>query len=128
MDMIGYGPAFERAIPYNVMTAACPSRQVLDLIADKWTALIFSLLEEQPTHFNELQRRIEGISQKMLTQTLRSLERDGIVERKVTPTVPPTVEYSLSPLGVTLIPIMAALRRWTEQHMQEIELARDKQR
>ncbi len=104
--------------------AHCPSRQVLDLIADKWTALIFALLERQPTRFNELQRAIEGISHKMLTQTLRNLEHRGIVERKITPIIPPAVEYSLSPLGATLIPLMATLRQWAEEHMEEVEQAR----
>jgi DNA-binding HxlR family transcriptional regulator len=99
----------------------CLSRQVLDLIADKWTALIFALLEKQPTRFNELQRAIEGISHKMLTQTLRNLEHRGIVERKITPTIPPAVEYSLSSLGATLIPVMAALRQWAEEHMEDVE-------
>lgn len=126
MSTIGYGPAFGHTLPFNVLSADCPSRQVLDLIADKWTALIFAVLEEQPTRFNELQRRIEGISQKMLTQTLRALEANGIVERIVTPTVPPKVEYSLSPLGGTLIPVMISLRRWAEQHMEEVEQARNK--
>jgi DNA-binding HxlR family transcriptional regulator len=126
MSIIGYGPAFERPLPFNVLSADCPSRQVLDLIANKWTALIFAILEERPTRFNEMQRRVEGISQKMLTQTLRMLESNGIVERKVTPTVPPEVEYSLSPLGVTLIPVMVSLRHWAEQHLQEVEQARNK--
>ncbi|MBO0780193.1 MAG: helix-turn-helix transcriptional regulator [Ktedonobacteraceae bacterium] len=110
--------------PHSVLIAHCPSRQVLDLIADKWTALIFALLERQPTRFNELQRAIEGISHKMLTQTLRNLEQRGIVERKITPTIPPAVEYSLSSLGASLIPLMAALRQWAEEHMEEVELAR----
>jgi len=126
MSIKGYGPAFEHPLPFTVLSADCPSRQVLDLIANKWTALIFALLEEQPTRFNELQRRIEGISQKMLTQTLRTLEANGIIERNVTPTVPPAVEYALSPLGETLIPVMVSLRRWAEQHLQEVEQARQK--
>jgi DNA-binding HxlR family transcriptional regulator len=109
---------------HSVLTAHCPSRQVLNLIADKWTALIFAVLEKQPTRFNELLRLIEGISQKMLTQTLRNLEQRGIVERKITPSIPPAVEYSLSPLGSTLIPLMAALRQWAEEHMEEVEQAR----
>jgi DNA-binding HxlR family transcriptional regulator len=108
---------------HSVLMERCLSRQVLDLIADKWTALIFALLEKQPTRFNELQRAIEGISHKMLTQTLRNLEQRGIVERKIMPTVPPAVEYSLSPLGTTLIPLMAALRQWAEEHMDEVERA-----
>ena len=124
MSIRGYGPAFERPLPYNVLSADCPSRQVLDLIADKWTALIFALLEEQPTRYNELQRRIEGISQKMLTQTLRKLEANGIIKREITPTVPPAVEYALSALGETLIPVMVSLRHWAEQHLEEIEQVR----
>jgi DNA-binding HxlR family transcriptional regulator len=117
----------EKTLPgssaHSVLMARCYSREVLDLIADKWTALIFALLEKQPTRFNELQRAIEGISHKMLTQTLRNLERRGIVERTVTPTLPPAVEYSLSPLGITLIPLMATLRQWAENHMEEVEQA-----
>lgn len=117
-------PLPTRPLRPNVLAASCPSRHALDLIADKWTALIFAVLEKQPTRFNELQRTIEGISQKMLTQTLRALEQNGMVERRVTPTVPPAVEYSLSPLGVTLIPLMAALRHWAEQHLPDVEQAR----
>lgn len=107
--------------PHSVLAERCLSREVLDLIADKWTALIFALLEKQPVRFNEIHRAIEGISHKMLTQTLRRLEQKGIVERKVTPTNPPAVEYSLSPLGSTLIPLMAALRQWAEEHIEEVE-------
>jgi DNA-binding HxlR family transcriptional regulator len=106
--------------PHSVLMEHCLSRQVLDLIADKWTALIFALLEKQPTRFNELERAIEGISHKMLTQTLRNLEHRGIVTRKITPTIPPAVEYSLTPLGSTLIPLMATLRQWAEEHMEEV--------
>lgn len=117
----------EKTIPtpssHSVLMAHCPSRRVLDLIADKWIALIFALLEKQPTRFNELERAIEGISHKMLTQTLRNLEQRGIVKRKTIPANPPAVEYSLSPLGVTLIPLMAALRQWAEEHMEEVERA-----
>lgn len=115
-----------RPLPFNVLSADCPSRQVLDLIANKWTALIFAVLEEQPTRFNELQRRVDGISQKVLTQTLRALEVNGIVERKATATLPAAVEYSLSPLGETLIPVMVSLRLWAERHMREVEQARNK--
>lgn len=111
-------------LPPNVLVARCPSRQVLDLIADKWVAMIYAILESQPTRFNELQRSIEGISQKMLTQTLRGLEQNGIVERRVTPTIPPAVEYSLSPLGTSLIPLMASLRDWAQQHIEEVAEAR----
>ena len=87
---------------YNIYAAKCPTRQALDRIADKWTALIIGLLAERPLRFGELRRAIEGISQKMLTQTLKSLERDGLVLRRAFPTVPVTVEYSLTKLGYTL--------------------------
>ncbi len=109
---------------YNVYVADCPSRQVLDLVSDKWTVLIVSLLVKRPYRFGELRRAIGGISQKMLTQTLRSLERDGLVRRTVYPVVPPKVEYALTPLGETLIVPLAAIGVWAEQHMDEIERAR----
>ena len=110
--------------PASVMDAQCPSRLVLDRIADKWTALIIQLLSKQTMRYAELQREIGGISQKMLTQTLRSLERDGLVERKVYPVVPPKVEYSLSKLGRTLIEPLRALCRWSEKHLAELQANR----
>src|SRR5476651_2317683 len=87
----------------SVMSAECGSRQILDRIADKWTALIIHVLASGTKRHSELRRAIAGVSQKMLTQTLRSLEEDGLVERKVYPVVPPMVEYSLTPLGHTII-------------------------
>lgn len=109
---------------YDVYAADCPTRQALDRIADKWTALIVGLLAERPHRFGELRRRIGGISQKMLTQTLRSLERDGLVNRRAEPTVPVTVEYSLTPLGRTLVEPLAAIRTWAEDHIQGVLAAR----
>ena len=109
---------------YNVYAAACPTRQALDRIADKWTALIVGLLAERPHRFGELRRKIDGISQKMLTQTLRSLERDGLVDRRVYATVPVTVEYSLTPVGETLTAPLAAIRDWAEQHIEHVLAAR----
>src|SRR6059058_6197215 len=103
-----------KSSPASVMDAQCPSRLVLDRIADKWTALIIQLLSKKTMRYAELQREIGGISQKMLTQTLRSLERDGLVDRKVYPVVPPKVEYSLSRLGRTLIEPLRGLCRWSE--------------
>ena len=105
---------------YNVYAAKCPTRQALDRIADKWTALIIGLLAERPLRFGELRRAIEGISQKMLTQTLKSLERDGLVLRRAFPTVPVTVEYSLTKLGYTLDAPLAAVRAWAEQYIDEV--------
>ncbi len=110
----------------SVCNAACPSRQVLDLIADKWTAIIIYRLSKGTKRYSELQREIGGISQKMLTQTLRSLERDGIVNRMVYPVIPPMVEYSLTPLGETLIEPLCQLCKWAETHIPEVEAARDK--
>lgn len=108
----------------SVCNAECPSRQVLDLIADKWTAIIIYRLAQDTKRYSQLQREINGISQKMLTQTLRSLERDGIVERKVYAVVPPMVEYSLTPLGQTLIEPLCQLCKWAETHIPEVEVAR----
>ncbi len=102
----------------------CEVRQILDRIADKWSLLVISLLQERTMRFNELKREIDGISQRMLTVTLRHLERDGLVCRTVHPEVPPRVEYCLSPLGTTLLGTIQALVVWTEQHQQEIALAR----
>jgi DNA-binding HxlR family transcriptional regulator len=102
----------------------CEVRQILDRIADKWSLLVISLLAERTLRFNELRREIDGISQRMLTVTLRQLERDGLVCRTVYPVVPPRVEYCLSPLGTTLLGTIQALVVWTEEHQLEIARAR----
>ena len=112
----------------SVLDAQCPSRLVLDRIADKWTAIIIQLLSKKTMRYAELHRQIGGISQKMLTQTLRSLERDGLVERKVYPVVPPKVEYSLSRLGRTLIEPLRGLCRWSEKHLAELQANRARAR
>ena len=114
----------ERAKTASVMNAHCLSRVVLSRIADKWTALIIHVLATGTRRYAELQREIGGISQKMLTQTLRSLERDGLVARKVHPVVPPKVEYALTPLGRTLIEPLHALCRWSEKHLAELQANR----
>jgi len=110
----------------SVLDAQCPSRLVLDRIADKWTAIVIQLLSKKTMRYAELHREIGGISQKMLTQTLRSLERDGLAERKVYPVVPPRVEYSLSRLGRTLIEPLRALCRWSEKHLAELQANRSR--
>ncbi len=110
----------------SVCNAQCPSRQVLDLIADKWTAIAIYRLSKGTKRYSELQKEIGGISQKMLTQTLRGLERDGIVSRRVYPVIPPMVEYSLTPLGETLIEPLSQLCKWAETHIPEVETARDR--
>lgn len=102
----------------------CEVRQILNRIADKWSLLVISLLAERTLRFNELRREIDGISQRMLTVTLRQLERDGLVCRTVYPVVPPRVEYCLSPLGSTLLGTIQALVVWTEEHQLEIARAR----
>src|ERR1700757_2028259 len=112
----------------SVMDAQCPSRLVLDRIADKWTALVIQILARGTMRYAELQRAIGGISQKMLTQTLRSLERDGLVQRKVHPVVPPKVEYSLTRLGRTLIEPLHALCRWSERHLAELQANRPREK
>ncbi len=106
--------------------ADCPTRQVLDRIGDKWAVLVMILLERETLRFNALRRRIDNISQKMLSQTLKSLERDGLVARRAYPTVPVTVEYSLTPLGRTLAATVAALTQWAQDHIGEIEAAQQR--
>lgn len=108
----------------NVLSANCPTRAVLDLIADKWTVLVIHVLADGTHRFGELQRTIDGISQKMLTQTLRNLERDGLVQRTVFPEVPPRTEYALSTLGKTLREPLQSLCAWAEKHLPSIAKAR----
>ena len=105
---------------HDVYDKNCPTRHALDRIADKYTVLVIIFLQDRPRRFGELQRMITGISQKMLTQTLRSLERDGLVTRTVYPEVPPRVEYALTPLGQTLIEPLAALRGWAETNIDAL--------
>jgi DNA-binding HxlR family transcriptional regulator len=104
----------------NPYSSTCPTRKVLDRVADKWAVLVLGLLMESPIRFNQLRRAVEGISQKMLSQTLKSLERDGLVSRKAYATVPVTVEYAITPLGRTLATTLDALRIWAETHMEEV--------
>lgn len=108
----------------DVMSEVCPSRRVLALVADKWSLLILPALRDGPHRNNELMRSIGGISQKMLTQTLRDLERNGFVERRDYGEIPPRVDYRLTPLGHSLSEPMWALDRWAEQHFAEVESAR----
>src|SRR5436305_6987012 len=102
---------------YNAYLAECPARQVLDAISDKWVTLILTALAHGPQRYSDLSRRIAGVSQKMLTQTLRSLERDGLLTRSVTPSVPVRVDYELTPLGRTLMPLISAIKSWADGHM-----------
>lgn len=103
--------------------ADCPTRQVLDRIGDKWTTLIIGLLGDEAKRFSQIRREIHGISHKMLTQTLRSLERDGLVTRTIYAEIPPRVEYRLTPLGKTLFDLITGIIRWSEQHIDEVTAA-----
>src|SRR5579875_1568994 len=98
----------------------CPTRRILDRIGDRWTVLIIGALSDGDLRFSELRRRIEGISQKMLTQTLRGLERDGLVRRTVHPEVPVRVEYALTDAGRTLLEPLGALRAWAVEHLSDV--------
>ena len=102
----------------------CEVRQILDRIADKWSLLVIALLEHRRLRFTELRREIDGVSQRMLTVTLRQLERDGLVHRTVHPVVPPRVDYELTPLGASLHETVQALVTWTDAHQREIAAAR----
>ena len=118
-----------KKIDYN----DCPLRAFLDDFGNKWALLLlfilsneFNLKQSSPMRFGEIHKSILAISQKMLTQTLKSLERDGLIIRKVYPQVPPKVEYTLSPLGESLIPVIAALSEWVDENQKAMQLARKK--
>ncbi|MGW0160943.1 winged helix-turn-helix transcriptional regulator [Mycobacterium sp. NPDC003323] len=104
----------------------CEVRQILDRIADKWSLLIIALLDDGSMRFTELKRMIDGVSQRMLTVTLRQLERDGLVRRTVHPVVPPRVDYELTELGRTLHQTVQSLVHWTERHQTDIAAARQR--
>jgi DNA-binding HxlR family transcriptional regulator len=105
-------------------TQACELRELLDRLADKWSLLVVELLGQGTRRFSELRREIDGISQRMLTLTLRALERDGLVRRTVYPVVPPRVDYELTPLGTTLLDAVQGLVTWTREHRGDIAGAR----
>jgi len=127
----------QAAVEYDAFLAGCPSRDLLDRISDKWVTLVLCALgdgsygpqaepsgESRPLRYSELSRRLAGVSQKMLTQTLRSLERDGLVTRTVTPTVPVTVSYEMTALGVSLHQAVRVLKTWAETHMDDVRAQR----
>jgi DNA-binding HxlR family transcriptional regulator len=99
-------------------------RQALALIADKWAVMVITTLAEGAMRYNALRRTLDGVSQKMLTQTLRDLQCNGLVDRTVYPDTPPRVTYSLTPLGLTLVEALTVLRDWAEDHYHEVEAAR----
>jgi DNA-binding HxlR family transcriptional regulator len=104
--------------------AGCRAREVLDRVGDKWSMYVISLLGRGTQRFSELRRGIDGISPRMLTVTLRTLERDGLVSRAVYPVVPPRVEYTLTPMGETLLQTVNSLVQWADTHLAEIDAAR----
>ena len=108
----------------NIYDRGCPSRQVLDRIGDAWSVLVVASLADGPLRYSELAARVDGVSPKMLTQTLRGLERDGLVERTVHPVVPPRVDYELTRLGRSLLGVVAALEEWAESNIDEVLAAR----
>jgi DNA-binding HxlR family transcriptional regulator len=109
----------------NVYAVICPSREVLALIGEKWVSLIIGALKDRVMRFGELKRVCEGISQKMLTQTLRKLERDGLVMRTLyTDILPIKAEYRLTELGRSLLPVVQAAKSWAEENLHEIEASR----
>ena len=116
----------DRCLPFppDIDREHCPSRRALNVIADSWTVLVVRGLEGGPQRYEQLRRRIQGISKKMLTQTLRELEANGLVRRTVFDVVPPHVEYALTPLGETLRTPLQALTLWATEHLEEVERAR----
>jgi DNA-binding HxlR family transcriptional regulator len=106
------------------VTEACPVRDVLDRIGDKWSVLLVQNLSEGPLRFGALRRQIGDISQRMLTETLRHLQRDGLISRKVYPTVPPSVEYALTDLGRSLLVPLGQLVAWSARHHEVVKLSR----
>jgi len=115
--------AFRRG---NIYDSTCPTRMVLDRLADKGTVLVVVQLAQGTLRFGEMRRTIGGISPKVLTQTLRALERDGILTRRVYASVPPKVEYTLTPLGSTLIGLVEAIRDWAETHIDVVAEAQQR--
>ncbi|MBY2907696.1 winged helix-turn-helix transcriptional regulator [Rhizobium leguminosarum] len=102
----------------------CPSRLIFEQIADKWSMMVITVLDAGPVRFNGIKRRLEGVTQKSLTQCLRRLERNGLIERRVIPVSPVAVEYELTDLGRSLQPRLLSVYSWTVEMMQEIEAAR----
>ncbi|MGW2620453.1 winged helix-turn-helix transcriptional regulator [Streptomyces sp. NPDC001500] len=111
---------------YDAFIRSCPTNQLLDRLSDKWVSLVVSALAPAPLRYSDLARRIAGVSPKMLTQTLRTLERDGILTRTVTPSVPVRVDYELTPLGGNLALLLTAVKDWAETHFDEVHAARER--
>ncbi|MFC8345815.1 helix-turn-helix domain-containing protein [Streptomyces sp. NPDC057280] len=113
-------------IEYDAFIKGCPTNQLLDRLSDKWVSLVVSALAGGTMRYSDLGRKLAGVSPKMLTQTLRSLERDGILVRTVTPSVPVRVDYELTPLGHSLALLLSAVKDWAETHIEEVHEARER--
>ncbi|MHC3471867.1 winged helix-turn-helix transcriptional regulator [Streptomyces sp. 7R007] len=113
-------------LPYNVFAKACPSRGTLEHVTGRWGALTLGALHEGSLRFNELRRRVDGVSEKMLSQTLHALERDGLVHREAQPTNPPRVDYELTPLGRQVAERLLGLIRLLEGRMDDVLAARER--
>jgi DNA-binding HxlR family transcriptional regulator len=111
-------------VPPDPYAAGCPTRMLLDRIGDKWMVLTLSLIRDKPRRFNALRRDIEGVTQKMLSQTLKQMERDGLVTRTVLATMPVSVEYAITPLGQTLAAVLDKLQLWARDHIADVLAAR----
>ena len=116
----------EPLTPPDPYAAGCPTRLLLDRIGDKWTVLVLGLIRQNPRRFNALRREIEGLTQKMLSQTLKAMERDGLITRTVRPTAPVSVEYAITPLGSTLVETLESLQRWAREHIGEVVSAQQR--
>src|ERR1700677_4421275 len=114
----------EPATAPDPYAAGCPTRQLLDRVGDKWTVLTLGLIRDKPLRFNALRRDIEGVTQKMLSQTLKQMERDGLITRTVLPTMPVSVEYAITPLGQTLAAVLDGLQLWARDHIADVLAAR----
>ncbi|MFC3575342.1 winged helix-turn-helix transcriptional regulator [Streptomyces yaanensis] len=114
----------DQNLPYNVFAKACPSRGTLEHVTGRWGTLTLGALHEGPFRFNELRRRVDGVSEKMLSQTLHALERDGLVHREAQPTNPPRVDYELTPLGREVAERLLALIHFVEGRMDDVLEAR----
>ncbi|MGW0769719.1 winged helix-turn-helix transcriptional regulator [Streptomyces sp. NPDC002676] len=113
-------------VEYDAFLRACPTNQLLGRLSDKWVSLVVAALAPAPRRYSDLSRKIAGVSPKMLTQTLRTLERDGIITRTVTPSVPVRVDYALTPLGSSLAALLSAVKNWAETHFEEVRSARER--
>jgi DNA-binding HxlR family transcriptional regulator len=110
---------------YNACLRECPGHEVLATLSNRWVTLVLTALADGPQRHSDLRRIVAGATQKMLTQTLRKLEREGLVSRTVTATVPPRVDYALTVLGQSLLPVQLAVKEWAESHIAEVHAARD---